>query len=137
MQVEDGLETWLRKTIERGGQKLSDMKFPIQLALNTPGTWNHTKIIAADDKRVITGGHNLWAADYLAKAPVHDVSGLFEGPAAKAARRFCDKLWVKPANKTLLLNGKFTHANPPARVVNKSSPAVGQGCWKPCEGIYY
>lgn len=56
-------------------------------------SWNHAKIIAADGRRAIVGGHNLWHDDYLTFAPVHDVSAFVEGQAAAEAHRFLDLLW--------------------------------------------
>jgi phosphatidylserine/phosphatidylglycerophosphate/cardiolipin synthase-like enzyme len=59
----------------------------------TAPSWSHAKIVAADGRRAIVGGHNLWHADYLGFAPVHDVSALIDGPAAGEAHAFLDQLW--------------------------------------------
>lgn len=56
-------------------------------------SWNHAKIVAVDGERAIVGGHNMWTKDYLAAAPVHDLSMEIDGPAAAAADRFADALW--------------------------------------------
>ena len=56
-------------------------------------SWNHAKIVSVDGRRAIVGGHNMWSPDYLAAAPVHDVSMEVEGPAATDAHRFLDELW--------------------------------------------
>jgi phosphatidylserine/phosphatidylglycerophosphate/cardiolipin synthase-like enzyme len=56
-------------------------------------SWNHAKIVAVDGRRAIVGGHNMWSADYLVDAPVHDLSMEVEGPAATDAHRFLDELW--------------------------------------------
>jgi phosphatidylserine/phosphatidylglycerophosphate/cardiolipin synthase-like enzyme len=56
-------------------------------------SWNHAKIVAADGKRAIVGGHNMWTPDYLAADPVHDISMEVKGPAAHDAERFADALW--------------------------------------------
>lgn len=56
-------------------------------------SWNHAKIVAADGRRAIVGGINLWSPDYLANDPVHDLSMLVAGPAAHDAHRFADALW--------------------------------------------
>lgn len=56
-------------------------------------SWNHAKIVAADGREVIVGGHNLWHADYLGFAPVHDLSARVVGPAAGQAHAFLDLLW--------------------------------------------
>ena len=56
-------------------------------------SWNHAKIIAVDGNDALVGGHNLWAKDYLADAPVSDLSMHFRGPAATSAVRYVDRLW--------------------------------------------
>jgi hypothetical protein len=56
-------------------------------------SWNHAKIIAVDGREAIVGGHNLWHADYLEVAPVHDLSVRVTGPAAGEAHAFLDRLW--------------------------------------------
>lgn len=55
-------------------------------------SWNHAKIIAADGRRAIVGGHNMFAQHYLDRAPVHDLSVQVEGPAAAAAHAFATSL---------------------------------------------
>ena len=60
---------------------------------NLPPSWNHSKIVAADGKVAIVGGHNLWGAHYLGKNPVNDVSIRVSGSAAAAAHRFADEQW--------------------------------------------
>jgi phosphatidylserine/phosphatidylglycerophosphate/cardiolipin synthase-like enzyme len=119
---------WLEKTIElTKTYKMADMKCPIQVAWGKSGSWNHTKIIVADDKKAITGGHNCWDDDYLGTPPTHDVSGVFEGPAAGAARLFCDKLWEHTDRiySFSLINGVFqkgTKAEPPKPILNTGTP---------------
>jgi phosphatidylserine/phosphatidylglycerophosphate/cardiolipin synthase-like enzyme len=56
-------------------------------------SWNHAKIVAIDGKRALVGGHNMWTKDYLAAAPVHDLSMEVEGTAAEDAHHFADALW--------------------------------------------
>jgi phosphatidylserine/phosphatidylglycerophosphate/cardiolipin synthase-like enzyme len=56
-------------------------------------SWNHAKIVAVDGREAIVGGHNLWHADYLGFAPVHDLSARVVGPAAGEAHAFLDLLW--------------------------------------------
>jgi phosphatidylserine/phosphatidylglycerophosphate/cardiolipin synthase-like enzyme len=56
-------------------------------------SWNHAKILAVDGRTAMVGGHNLWTRDYLADAPVDDISMIVEGPAAQDAHRFADALW--------------------------------------------
>lgn len=56
-------------------------------------SWNHAKIVVADGKRVIVGGHNLYSDQYLGGKPVLDLSMLLEGPAAATAARFNAVLW--------------------------------------------
>ena len=56
-------------------------------------SWNHSKIVAVDGTRVVSGGHNMWTEDYLLAAPVHDLSMEIDGRAARTAHRFADALW--------------------------------------------
>ncbi len=56
-------------------------------------SWNHAKIVAVDGREALVGGHNLWHADYLGFAPVHDLSARVVGPAAGEAHVFLDLLW--------------------------------------------
>jgi phosphatidylserine/phosphatidylglycerophosphate/cardiolipin synthase-like enzyme len=60
---------------------------------NLPPSWNHSKIVAADGKRAIVGGHNLWDAHYLIKNPAHDISMRLSGPAAADAHNFASEQW--------------------------------------------
>jgi phosphatidylserine/phosphatidylglycerophosphate/cardiolipin synthase-like enzyme len=107
---------WLQQTIELSKKyKMADMKCPLQFAHGKSVSWNHTKIIVADDKIAITGGHNFWDDDYLGAAPVHDVSGVFEGPAARAARYFCDKLWTSTDGSFSLIDGVLKDKAAPSK----------------------
>ena len=56
-------------------------------------SWNHAKLIAVDDTKVITGGHNLWSDDYLGVTPVHDLSATLQGDCAREATAFMDYIW--------------------------------------------
>jgi len=56
-------------------------------------SWNHAKIVAADGREAIVGGHNLWHADYLERAPVHDLSARVTGAAVGESHAFLDRLW--------------------------------------------
>jgi phosphatidylserine/phosphatidylglycerophosphate/cardiolipin synthase-like enzyme len=59
----------------------------------TRPSWNHAKIVAADGREAIVGGHNFWHADYLEWAPVHDLSARITGAAVGEATSFLDRLW--------------------------------------------
>jgi phosphatidylserine/phosphatidylglycerophosphate/cardiolipin synthase-like enzyme len=86
--------------------------------------------LVADDKIAITGGHNFWDEDLLGAAPVHDVSGIFEGDAARAARQFCEKLWTQKAGSFSLINGAFPNdkkAAPPKRQIPILDPIAPAG----------
>jgi phosphatidylserine/phosphatidylglycerophosphate/cardiolipin synthase-like enzyme len=65
-------------------------------------SWNHAKLITADEKEVITGGHNLWSDDYLGITPVHDLSAVLQGDCAREATVFMDHVWswIGSQNKT-------------------------------------
>ncbi|WP_135079542.1 phospholipase D-like domain-containing protein [Terasakiella sp. SH-1] len=57
-------------------------------------SWNHSKIVAADGKKALTGGHNVWGEQYLGKNPVFDVSMMLEGEAALDAHEYANSLWA-------------------------------------------
>ena len=56
-------------------------------------SWNHAKIVAADGRSCLVGGHNLWSGDYFAGGPVHDLSALLQGHGALEAHLYLDHLW--------------------------------------------
>lgn len=56
--------------------------------------WNHAKIVAADGKYALVGGHNLWPHNYADYPPVHDISLFICGTAAHSAQKFADILWT-------------------------------------------
>lgn len=56
-------------------------------------SWNHAKIVAADGRRCIVGGHNLWSGDYFAGGPVHDLSAILTGQGAIETHLFLNRLW--------------------------------------------
>ncbi len=57
-------------------------------------SWNHAKVVAADGKVAVIGGHNLWTADYLQTTnPINDVSVLHRGPLVAQAHGFVDTEW--------------------------------------------
>ena len=56
-------------------------------------SWNHSKIVAADGKFALVGGHNMHTADYQLKDPVSDLSMRLNGPAAAAAHRYANEVW--------------------------------------------
>jgi hypothetical protein len=67
--------------------------------LSTPRlSWNHSKIIIADQKRVLSGGHNLWDADYLSEKPVFDLSMEVYGSVGQETQKFVNTLWSKVGN---------------------------------------
>ncbi len=67
-------------------------------------TFNHAKIIVADRRAVITGGHNLWDASYLGSNPITDIDIVVNGDAAQDAQNFFHYLW----NDTCLIT-KIKH----------------------------
>lgn len=94
----------------------------------TAPSWNHAKIVAVDGRVAIVGGHNLWHADYLGFAPVHDLSVLVGGAAAREAHTFLERLWDWVARQT---------ASPEAGASVTTARAAGgrTGRWQPPEPI--
>lgn len=70
-----------------------EVKASSGIANRTIGSWNHAKIMAADGKKVITGGHNLYGEVYLHKFPVFDVSLKITGESALHAHDYANQLW--------------------------------------------
>lgn len=56
-------------------------------------SWNHSKIIAVDGHKLVTGGHNMWTDHYLTDAPIHDLSMRLTGTVADDAHYFLNELW--------------------------------------------
>lgn len=56
-------------------------------------SWNHAKIIIADQKLAIQGGHNFYDPDYLEDRPVFDLSMEFSGEAVPKVTNFVNQLW--------------------------------------------
>lgn len=98
-------------------------------------SWNHAKIVAADGRDAIVGGHNLWHADYLEFAPVHDLSVRIAGTGAGAAHAFLDRLWDWAARQLATptdigslhavhwADGRIEPAGPPPYVALPAVPA--------------
>jgi phosphatidylserine/phosphatidylglycerophosphate/cardiolipin synthase-like enzyme len=74
---------------------------PVRVSVGTYGgpdvnaitSFSHAKMIVADSKEAIVGGHNWWTGDYNKENPVHDVSMRVRGPAARHAEAYFDQLW--------------------------------------------
>jgi phosphatidylserine/phosphatidylglycerophosphate/cardiolipin synthase-like enzyme len=56
-------------------------------------SWNHSKMVAADGKIVLSGGTNMWTSHYLGSNAVRDLSMRIEGQAAADAQSYANKLW--------------------------------------------
>jgi hypothetical protein len=55
--------------------------------------WNHAKIIIIDSAKVLVGGENWVADDYLQKDPVFDLNMKLRGQVAADATGFVNALW--------------------------------------------
>lgn len=73
-----------------------------------PYSWNHAKIVASDNLRLLTGGHNWWGKDYLKTDPIFDLCVYLEGEIASQAHRFCDAIWRACAGQFIIamVNGE-------------------------------
>jgi murine toxin len=67
----------------------------------TKMTWNHSKIIAVDGAEALVGGHNLNMDLFRSYPPVHDVSVVVHGAAARGSQLFLNEMWKA---STALLN---------------------------------
>lgn len=115
---DEDLKDWLESTVQCNGRRLGDMRCAIHVgrAHQSLSSWSHAKIVAADGRAVMVGGHNLWQEPYLGKSPVNDVSCRFDGAAAVAAHLFCNTLWQHPFGAVVSLVGGslVSTARPPA-----------------------
>ena len=104
------LEEWLKVTIP----DWQHIKYRVDIATNHNSltSWNHSKIVASDCTRAVVGGHNLWSDAYFGFGPVHDVSGLFEGPAVTVAHVFLSSVWTHPYTHVQLSSGRFSEPPP-------------------------
>jgi phosphatidylserine/phosphatidylglycerophosphate/cardiolipin synthase-like enzyme len=102
---------------------------PIRVTVATyggaPASWNHAKMIVADGREALVGGHNWWTNDYNRTNPVHDVSLRLRGPAARHAEAYFEPLWA------YALSGR-RHASRGTGVPHAAAP-VTQGT--PGEGV--
>lgn len=81
------------KDITRDVNPNNSLEIYIGILRSSFTSWNHSKIIAADGVRAITGGHNLWASNYCMSDPVFDVSMKLSGTAALHAHDYANGLW--------------------------------------------
>lgn len=70
---------------------------------DVPPSWNHGKMVSADNGAAIVGGENMWTKQYLDIMPVHDLSMQIAGTSAAEAHRFANAQWQWTcANRSLL-----------------------------------
>ncbi|GAA1752216.1 hypothetical protein GCM10009747_07260 [Agromyces humatus] len=109
------LFNWFELLLKQAGLTLGQVAFPV-VASFTQSTlltsWNHSKIVAADGRQALVGGHNLWATNYLGLNPVHDVSGLITGSAVRCAHGFCGEVWKAASDGGVLKAGSWSRAHP-------------------------
>lgn len=79
---------------KRGGQPL---RLRVNLAWLADGkaSWNHAKIILADQERLIQGGHNMLDPDYVNEQPIFDISMAAQGALGVGVQRYINILWSK------------------------------------------
>lgn len=65
-------------------------------------SWNHSKIIAVDGKRLIAGGHNMWDKHYCSYNPCRDFTAEYEGPVAIDGHVFPNFIWQYVNRKHLM-----------------------------------
>jgi len=70
-----------------------DLTIGVGIVSQASFSWNHSKTVAVDGRKVITGGHNYLSERYLDELPVFDVSMKLDGSAATGAHYFINKLW--------------------------------------------
>lgn len=106
---------------------------PVRVSVGTYGgpdvssfaSWSHAKMIVADGREALVGGHNWWVGDYNRDNPVHDVSMRLRGPAARHAEAYFDRLW-----SYAVTSGRFATRGGPGGVAHGArtgSPAAQPG----------
>lgn len=107
-------------------KKSNDIKMRMNLAYLSFGpSWNHSKIVLADEARLIQGGHNLWADAYNNDTPVSDLSMETSGPIAKSTQAFVNSLWSRVATEGTAGNWNFAYGELPNRGrVSKANYAI-------------
>lgn len=91
----------------------------------SPTSWNHSKIIAADGREMITGGMNLWDSHYLEADPVHDVSLHLRGPVTVTAQTYVNELWKVACGNGKVVGVNSTTCPKPFQMAASSSAPVG------------
>lgn len=92
--------------MRKAGADLGRLRLDLGYLATGGLSWNHSKIVIADGKLVISGGHNLYDPDYLEDHPVFDASLEFKGPAAAGVQKFVNLLWSHVASISW---GKFPY----------------------------
>jgi phosphatidylserine/phosphatidylglycerophosphate/cardiolipin synthase-like enzyme len=87
-------------------------------------SWNHTKLIDADGRTAIVGGHNMWTQHYLQQSPVHDISMRISGSAAADASTFANELWQLACHPSANIGSVGSVSNFPATASICSEPFV-------------
>lgn len=81
------------KTITRDVDKSNKLEIYVAVFSSYFTSWNHAKIVAADGKNALVGGHNVWDAHYLGVNPVFDVSMKISGSTVLHAHDYVDGMW--------------------------------------------
>lgn len=114
--VYEKIKNWFTATIQLRGKQIAE--FPLTALIfycnSSLTSWNHSKIVASDGTLAMVGGHNLWAGDYLGKAPVHDISLYIKGPVVGMAHKFCGKLMQGVSRCAMLEKGTYYDNKPPS-----------------------
>lgn len=91
-------------------------------------SWNHAKVLIADEARMMNGGHNAWDSDYLGNKPVFDLSLEVTGPAAQKTQDFVNVLW--PKIRKFATNTRAKKPMVPVQISSNyvaSTPVIGVG----------
>lgn len=81
------------ESLTKGLDPAQSMRIYVTDIASSIASWNHSKIVVADGRVALGGGHNMWDAHYLGTDPVFDVSMRLEGSAALHAQDYADNLW--------------------------------------------
>src|SRR5262249_55031149 len=99
-------DDWIKEARKTIGHSADNIVFQVATMTTsyagTPGvaigdytpSWNHSKLIVVDGQTLITGGVNTYTNPYVqTPKPVTDLMMAVQGPAARSAAKYIDRLW--------------------------------------------
>lgn len=83
------------KEVDAAGGDQKKIKMNYGYLSDKKASWNHTKIVLADAKHVLQGGHNFLDPDYVKEQPIFDLSMHASGGVRLGVQHFVNTMWDK------------------------------------------